>query len=44
MRYDDAVRWRAGVARGEVLLDVTPALSSPSQGSAVVLSNTSRGW
>lgn len=44
MRYDDAERWIRGVARGEIHLDVTPALTSPSQGSAQVLSNTRRGW
>lgn len=44
MRYDDAERWIRGIARGEIHLDVTPALTSASQGSAQVLSNTRRGF
>jgi phage gp36-like protein len=44
MRYDDAERWIRGVARGEIHLDVTPALTSASQGSVAVSSNPLRGW
>lgn len=44
MRYDDAMRWIQGVARGEIHLDAEPALTGPTQGSASVTSNTARGW
>lgn len=44
MRYDDAMAWIRGVAKGEIHLDVEPVLTSASQGSAIVSSSTARGW
>lgn len=43
-RHDAAVAWLRGVSRGEIHLDVTPALATPSQGSAVVSASRRRGW
>lgn len=43
-RHLEAMAWLRAVSRGEVHLDVTPALATPSQGSAVVVSGTRRGW
>ena len=44
MRYEDAERWIRALAKGEIHLDVVPAQTSASQGSATVISNTARGW
>jgi phage gp36-like protein len=43
-RHLEAMAWLKGVSRGEIHLDVTPALSTASQGSGVVVSNSRRGW
>jgi phage gp36-like protein len=43
-RHLEAMAWLKGVSRGEIHLDVTPALATPSQGSAVVVSASRRGW
>lgn len=43
-RHIEAMSWLKGVSRGEIHLDVTPALATASQGSGVVVSNSRRGW
>lgn len=43
-RHNAALSWLRGVSRGEIHLEVTPALATASQGSAVVSSSRRRGW
>lgn len=44
VRHTQAEAWRRALARGEEHLDVEPAFTNASQGSAVVVSNTRRGF